>query len=158
MTEVCGWRAFATTRTAKHFRKFVWIVTQAKKKKYNSFPLKNQKFLILTPSSFSAGAYFWCLICSNILFKICSNYFKIAATLFHLQQRFLICSNFMLFAVTCGPPYHLPSDVYLEGCTRQILLKGENWSSQRKSPLRKIEFDWTQPTYKCRAWGVKSPA
>ena len=32
MTEICGWRAFLTARTAKHFRKFVRIVTQAKKK------------------------------------------------------------------------------------------------------------------------------
>ena len=34
ITEICGLRAFHTARTAKHFRKFVRIVTQAKKKVY----------------------------------------------------------------------------------------------------------------------------
>ena len=32
MTKICGWRVFLTARTVKYFRKFVRIVTQAKKK------------------------------------------------------------------------------------------------------------------------------
>ena len=58
MTEICGWRAFHTSRAAKQFRKFVRIDTQAKEK-YNSFPLKNMKLLIPTPPSFSARTHFW---------------------------------------------------------------------------------------------------
>ena len=106
MTEICGWRAFPTARTAKHFRKFVRIVTQAKKD--NSFPLKNIKLLVPTPPSFSAGANFWCFNLQQLVLNICSNYFKFAATLFYLQQLylfylkqgFLTYSNFILFAAT----------------------------------------------------------
>ena len=32
MTEICGWKAFHTAQSAKHFRKFVRIVTEDKKK------------------------------------------------------------------------------------------------------------------------------
>ena len=51
------------------------------------------KIILPTPPSFSARAYFWCLICSNILL-ICSNSFE------NLQQLFQICSKFILFAAT----------------------------------------------------------
>ena len=125
MTEICGWGAFHTARTAKHFRKFVRIVTQAKKKVWQ-LPAQNIKLLVPTPPSFSARAHFWCLNLrqhsfnlQQFILKICSNYFKFTATLFNLRQLYFICSNFILFAarffnlqqlfnlqhVPCGPPY-----------------------------------------------------
>ena len=58
-TEICGWRAFHTARTAKHFRKFVRTGTHRPRKKYSSFPLKNIKILIPIPLSFSARASFF---------------------------------------------------------------------------------------------------
>ena len=101
MTEIYGWRAFHAARTAKHFRKFVRIVKQAKKK-YKCFPLKNIKLLVLTPPSLSACAHFWCFnwqqhSFSNLqlVLKICSNFISFAAT-FHLQQLYFICINFLI--------------------------------------------------------------
>ena len=41
MTEICGWRVFYTARTAKHFRKFVPVVTQVKKKSITASRLKS---------------------------------------------------------------------------------------------------------------------
>ena len=65
------------------------------RKKYNSFPLKNIKILLPNPPSFSACAYFSCFNLQQhsfnlpqLVLKICSNYFKFAATLFYLQQIF----------------------------------------------------------------------
>ena len=97
MTEVCRLGAFHTARSAKHFRKFVRIFTQAKKKVYYS-----------TPPSFSAHAHFRCINLQQhsfnlqqLVLKIPSNYFKFAAALFDLQQLYQLF-NLQLFA--CGPP------------------------------------------------------
>ena len=40
------------------------------------------------------------LICSNILLICSHSFWKIAATILNLQQLYLICSNFILFAAT----------------------------------------------------------
>ena len=105
MTEICGWRAFPTARTAKHFSKYVRIVTQVKKKVWQ-LPAQKYKILIPTPPSFSVRAHFWFFTLQQhsvnlqqLVLKICSNYFKFAATLFYLQQVF------NLQHVPCGPPY-----------------------------------------------------
>ena len=118
MTEICGRRAFSTAWTAKHFRKFVRIVTKAKKK-YDSFPLKNIKILIPTPPSFSAREYFWgfnlqqhSFNSQQLVLKICNNYFKFAANLFNLQQLYFICSNFLISA--CPSWATAPSNTKLE--------------------------------------------
>ena len=60
MTEICGWKAFHTARTAKHFRKFARIVTQVKKKVKTAYrsKIRNIKLLVLTPPSFSARVHF----------------------------------------------------------------------------------------------------
>ena len=82
MTETCGWRALHTARTAKHFRKFVRIITQAKKE---GKQLPAQKYK--SPNTHSSF-----LQCARILL-ICSNSFwKFAATILNLQQLYLICS------------------------------------------------------------------
>ena len=113
MTEICGWRAFPTARTAKHFRKFVRIATQAKQKVY-SFPLKNIKLLVPTSPSFSTRAHFSCFNLQQhsfnlqqLVLKIYSNYFKFAATFilfaarfFNLQQLDFICSNFLIYSMS----------------------------------------------------------
>ena len=100
MTEICGWRAFATARTAKHFGIFVRIVTQAKEKVWqllDRFEYKNPT----THSSFLQCAHTSdVLICCNILSIsfIFSNYFKCAVALFNLLQLYFTYSNFILFA------------------------------------------------------------
>jgi len=96
MKEICGCRAFHTARTAKHFRKFVRTSHTGQEKQYNSFPVKNIKILIPTPPYFSARVYFRCFNLQQLVLKICSNYFKFAATLFYLQQPFLVCSNYFI--------------------------------------------------------------
>ena len=172
MTEICGWRAFPTARTVKHFRKFVRIVSQAKNTANNtannSFPLKNIKTLIPTPPSFSARAYFWCFSrqqhsfnLQQLVLKICSNYFKFGATLFNLQHLYLICSDFILFAATffnlqnapCGPPYNCNSIVGFNICfnIHSILLNAvgrllndvERWDEQTVSTFHSTKLsEW----------------
>ena len=72
---------------------------------YNSFPLKNIKLLVPTTPPFSAHAHFWyfnfqqhSFNLQQLVLKICSNYFKFAASLFNLQQLHFIYSNFISFA------------------------------------------------------------
>ena len=92
MTEICGWRAFLTARTAKHLRKFIRIVTQAKKKSITT-----------SRSTPSTHSFFLQCACILLMFhhSICSNSFwKFAATIPNLQQPYFICSNFILFAAT----------------------------------------------------------
>ena len=94
MTEICGWRAFPTARTAKHFRKCVRIVTyRYQENSITASRSKNVKFLIPTPRSFTARSYFWSFNLQQLVLKICSNYFKFAATLFNLQQLYFICNS-----------------------------------------------------------------
>ena len=108
-----GWRVFPTARTAKHFRKFVRIVTQAKKKVQQLPAQKYIKILVSTPPSFSARAHFWCFNLQQhsfnlqqLVLKICSNFIQFAATLHYLQQLF------NLQHVPCGPYRCLFMDHY----------------------------------------------
>ena len=89
------------------------------RKKYNSYSLKNIKILIPTPTflqcvhTFDVSLRQHSFNLQQLVWKICSNYFKFAATLFNMQQLHLICTKvFFLFAATfnlqhapCGPPY-----------------------------------------------------
>ena len=43
---------------------------------------------------------FWCFNLQQHVLKTCRNYFKFAATLFNLQQLYIICSNLILFEET----------------------------------------------------------
>ena len=54
MTEICGWRAFYTARTAKHFRKCVQIVQQLPAQKFKT-PSTHSSFPHLKQHSFNRG-------------------------------------------------------------------------------------------------------
>ena len=98
MTEICRW-GHSIRHEQQNILGNLSASSHRPRKKYSSFPLKNIKLLVPTPPSFSARAHFWWFNLQQ-LYLICSNFLLFAARFYNLRQLYFICSNLLIWSMS----------------------------------------------------------